>query len=75
MDAAIGDSGRQRPRIGGIVGRRYPVLDAAQALARASQVLAGVHFLLIGIQAREILYQRHRLDSILAERTGQPLSS
>lgn len=28
----------------------------------------------IEIQAREILYQRHRLGSLLAERTGQPLS-
>ncbi|MCC2956102.1 ATP-dependent Clp endopeptidase proteolytic subunit ClpP [Massilia sp. IC2-477] len=27
----------------------------------------------IEIQAREILYQRHRLNSLLAERTGQPL--
>ena len=28
----------------------------------------------IEIQAREILYQRHRLNSLLAERTGQPLA-
>jgi ATP-dependent Clp protease protease subunit len=27
----------------------------------------------IEIQAREVLYQRHRLNSILAERTGQSL--
>jgi len=28
----------------------------------------------IEIQAREILYQRHRLNAIMAERTGQPLA-
>jgi ATP-dependent Clp protease protease subunit len=29
----------------------------------------------IEIQAREVLYQRHRLNSILAERTGQTLAT
>lgn len=57
----------------GAPGRRYALPNARIMIHQPHGGSQGVAAD-IEIQAREILYQRHRLNSLLAERTGQPLS-
>jgi ATP-dependent Clp protease protease subunit len=57
----------------GMIGKRYALPNARimihQPHGGAQGVAADIE-----IQAREVLYQRHRLNSILAERTGKTLA-
>jgi len=57
----------------GTIGKRYALPNARimihQPHGGAQGVAADIE-----IQAREVLYQRHRLNSILAERTGKTLA-
>jgi ATP-dependent Clp protease protease subunit len=57
----------------GATGKRYALPNARIMIHQPHGGSQGVAAD-IEIQAREVLYQRHRLNTILAERTGQPLA-
>ena len=57
----------------GAIGKRYALPNARIMIHQPSGGSQGVAAD-IEIQAREVLYQRQRLNAILAERTGQPLA-
>jgi ATP-dependent Clp protease protease subunit len=57
----------------GATGKRYALPNARIMIHQPHGGSKGVAAD-IDIQAREILYQRHRLNAILAERTGRPLA-
>lgn len=56
----------------GATGKRYALPNARIMIHQPHGGSQGVAAD-IEIQAREVLYQRHRLNTLLAERTGQPL--
>jgi ATP-dependent Clp protease protease subunit len=57
----------------GAIGKRYALPNARIMIHQPHGGSQGVAAD-IEIQAREVLYQRHRLNTILAERTGQTLA-
>jgi ATP-dependent Clp protease protease subunit len=57
----------------GTIGKRYALPNARIMIHQPHGGSQGVASD-IEIQAREVLYQRHRLNTILAERTGQTLA-
>ncbi len=57
----------------GAIGKRYALPNARLMIHQPHGGSQGVAAD-IEIQAREVLYQRHRLNTILAERTGQTLA-
>lgn len=57
----------------GATGKRYALPNARIMIHQPHGGSQGVAAD-IEIQAREVLYQRHRLNTLLAERTGQPLA-
>jgi len=57
----------------GTIGKRYALPNARIMIHQPHGGSQGVAAD-IEIQAREVLYQRQRLNTILAERTGQPLA-
>ncbi len=57
----------------GTIGKRYALPNARIMIHQPHGGSQGVAAD-IEIQAREVLYQRHRINSILAERTGQTLA-
>jgi ATP-dependent Clp protease protease subunit len=57
----------------GAIGKRYALPNARIMIHQPHGGSQGVAAD-IEIQAREMLYQRHRLNTILAERTGKPLA-
>ncbi|MRW93106.1 ATP-dependent Clp endopeptidase proteolytic subunit ClpP [Duganella sp. FT80W] len=57
----------------GAIGKRYALPNARIMIHQPHGGSQGVAAD-IEIQAREMLYQRHRLNTLLAERSGQPLA-
>jgi ATP-dependent Clp protease protease subunit len=57
----------------GAIGKRYALPNARIMIHQPHGGSQGVAAD-IEIQAREVLYQRHRLNTILSERTGQTLA-
>ncbi|WP_036165036.1 ATP-dependent Clp endopeptidase proteolytic subunit ClpP [Massilia sp. 9096] len=57
----------------GAIGKRYALPNARIMIHQPHGGSQGVASD-IDIQAREVIYQRHRLNSLLAERTGQTLA-
>lgn len=57
----------------GTIGKRYALPNARIMIHQPHGGSQGVASD-IEIQAREVLYQRHRLNTLLAERTGRPLA-